>query len=58
MAPASRVIPDDPAMAPFGEDPLVLVEGDGVRIRDADGREYLDGMAGVFVSSLGMGTRA
>lgn len=29
MAPASRVIPDDQAMAQFGEDPFVLVEGMG-----------------------------
>ena len=43
-------------MASFSEDPFVLVEGDGIRVRDANGRWYIDGMSGVFVSSLGHGT--
>ena len=33
--------------------PLVLVEGRGARVRDSEGREYLDLMAGLAVCSLG-----
>jgi acetylornithine aminotransferase len=37
----------------YGTPPLVLVSGSGCRVRDADGREYLDLLAGIAVSSLG-----
>lgn len=37
----------------YGRVPLVLVEGEGARVRDADGREYLDFVAGLAVNSLG-----
>jgi predicted acetylornithine/succinylornithine family transaminase len=33
--------------------PIVLVRGDGVRVWDTDGREYLDFGAGIAVTSLG-----
>jgi acetylornithine/N-succinyldiaminopimelate aminotransferase len=33
--------------------PAVMVSGDGCRLRDADGREYLDFLAGIAVCSLG-----
>jgi len=33
--------------------PLALVRGEGVRVWDADGREYLDALAGIAVCSLG-----
>ena len=35
--------------------PIVLSEGRGVRVRDADGREYLDLSAGLAVTSVGHG---
>jgi beta-alanine--pyruvate transaminase len=35
----------------------VLVEGDGIRVRDSNGRWYIDGMAGVFVSAFGHGNQ-
>jgi len=35
--------------------PIVLVRGKGVRVWDADGREYLDLLAGIGVSALGHG---
>ena len=35
--------------------PIVLVRGKGVRVFDADGREYLDLLAGIGVSALGHG---
>lgn len=34
-------------------EPLVLEEGDGVRVRDADGREYLDLFSGILTTSVG-----
>ncbi len=33
--------------------PAVMVEGKGCRLKDADGREYLDFLAGIAVCSLG-----
>jgi len=37
--------------------PLVITEGKGVRLRDIHGREYLDGMAGLWCVTLGYGRR-
>lgn len=37
----------------YGTPPLALVAGSGCRVTDADGREYLDLIAGIAVSSLG-----
>ena len=37
----------------FGDDPVQLVEGQGMAVRDDRGREYLDFFAGVAVNSLG-----
>ncbi len=34
---------------------IALVRGEGVRVYDADGREYIDCMAGIAVASLGHG---
>jgi 4-aminobutyrate aminotransferase-like enzyme len=42
-----------PAMMHYYEEPLVLEEGSGVRVRDADGREYLDAFGGIMTTSLG-----
>ncbi len=49
----NRLMVDFTQMKTFGRDPLILVEGDGVRVRDDRGRWYIDGLSGVFVSSLG-----
>ncbi len=35
--------------------PIVLVRGKGVRVFDAEGREYLDLLAGIGVGALGHG---
>ena len=40
-------------MATYGRFPLTLVEGQGVRVRDEKGREYLDFCMGIAVCSLG-----
>jgi len=42
-------------MAAFAEEPWIFVRGEGVRLQDSDGRWYLDGLSGVFVTSLGYG---
>lgn len=37
------------------EGPTVMASGSGVRVRDIDGKEYLDGMAGLWCVNLGYG---
>ncbi|MBB3938608.1 L-2,4-diaminobutyrate transaminase [Novosphingobium fluoreni] len=39
------------------EGPTVMTGGQGVRVRDAHGREYLDGMAGLWCVNLGYGRK-
>ena len=39
----------------YNRTPIVLVRGKGVRVFDADGREYLDLLAGIGVGALGHG---
>lgn len=44
------------AIAPtFGTPPLLLTRGEGCRVWDADGVEYLDFLAGISVNALGHG---
>ena len=42
-----------PAMLHMYSEPLPLVEGKGVRVRDADGKEYLDLFSGILTTSIG-----
>ena len=35
------------------EGPLILEEGDGVYVRDLEGNEYIEGMAGLWCAALG-----
>src|SRR5918912_456730 len=37
----------------YGRTPICLVRGEGVRVWDSEGREYLDFTAGISVTSLG-----
>jgi 4-aminobutyrate--pyruvate transaminase len=39
------------------EGPLVIVEGDGVFVRDENGKSYLEGLAGLWCVSLGFSER-
>lgn len=39
------------------EGPLVITEGNGVFVRDEDGKEYLEGLAGLWNASLGFSER-
>ncbi|MFN8421695.1 MAG: aspartate aminotransferase family protein [Anaerolineae bacterium] len=40
-------------MQTYKRAPVVLTHGDGVKVWDADGKEYLDFMAGIAVNALG-----
>jgi len=42
-----------PSMLHLYKEPLVLVEGEGVRVRDPEGHEYLDLFAGILTTSVG-----
>jgi predicted acetylornithine/succinylornithine family transaminase len=42
-----------PLMPTYGPPALMLVRGEGSRVWDADGREYLDFLSGLAVTSLG-----
>lgn len=44
---------DDAVMATYGRFPLALTTGDGCRVWDAEGREYLDFVAGIATCTLG-----
>ena len=44
-------------MQAFMEDPLVIVEGSGVRLTDVRGRSYIDGIAGIAAMQFGHGNR-
>lgn len=41
------------AAAPYYDDPIVMVRGEGMRVWDADGREYLDFFSGILTTALG-----
>ncbi|MBI5836724.1 MAG: aspartate aminotransferase family protein [Candidatus Eisenbacteria bacterium] len=42
-----------PAVANYYQEPVVLSEGKGMRVRDLDGREYLDFFGGILTVSVG-----
>jgi 4-aminobutyrate aminotransferase-like enzyme len=42
-----------PAAMPYYKDPLVLVEGSGSSVTDAEGREYLDFFCGILTTAVG-----
>lgn len=52
-----RVMVDFTQMRVFERDPLVLTRGDGVRVWDTDGREYIDAVSSVITVNLGYGNR-
>ena len=53
-----RVMVDFNQMKTFTRDPLIVVDGEGVRLTDVDGKSYIDGLSGVFTVSLGHGNEA
>jgi 4-aminobutyrate aminotransferase len=40
-------------LKPMGDEPLVVDHAEGLRVHDADGREYLDAISGEWVVNLG-----
>lgn len=42
-----------PSMLHLYSEPLVLAEGEGVRVRDPEGKEYLDLFSGILTTSVG-----
>jgi adenosylmethionine-8-amino-7-oxononanoate aminotransferase len=44
-------------MQQFAKNPLVFAEGKGIRLTDSEGKSYIDGLSGVFVTSLGHGNQ-
>ena len=42
-----------PSIKTYYADPLVLVEGNGLRVKDVNGREYLDCFGGILTTSVG-----
>jgi 4-aminobutyrate aminotransferase-like enzyme len=42
-----------PAIIQYYQEPIVLTEGKGLRIKDADGNEYLDFFGGILTVSIG-----
>ena len=54
-AAARHVMVDFNQMQTFTENPLIMVEGEGITLTDHEGRPYIDGLSGVFAVSLGHG---
>jgi adenosylmethionine-8-amino-7-oxononanoate aminotransferase len=48
-----RVILDYRQMKHFAADPLIVDAGEGIRFRDVNGKWYIDGLSGIWVTSLG-----
>ncbi len=57
-ADVMRLVLDFMQMEEFAKAPLVVSEGDGVRVKTTEGQVLIDGLAGVFTVSLGHGNRA
>ena len=51
----SQVMVDFVQMKAFGDDPLILESGRGIRVTDVFGKTYIDGLSGVFTVNLGHG---
>ena len=50
-----HVMVDFNQMQTFSANPLIMVDGDGIRLTDHEGQSYIDGLSGVFAVSLGHG---
>jgi adenosylmethionine-8-amino-7-oxononanoate aminotransferase len=51
----SKVMVDFNQMKSFGQNPLILEHGQGIRVTDVFGKTYIDGLSGVFTVNLGHG---
>ena len=55
MTPDVKQLESQYVVQTYRRTPIVLVRGEGVRVFDEDGREYLDLLAGIGVGALGHG---
>lgn len=53
-----HVMVDFNQMKTFAADPLIMVEASGISLTDHEGKQYIDGLSGVFAVSLGHGNDA
>jgi adenosylmethionine-8-amino-7-oxononanoate aminotransferase len=53
----ARVMVDFTQMKSFGQNPLILERGEGIRVTDVFGQTYIDGLSGVFTVNLGHGVQ-
>ena len=51
--PLSRIMVDFYPMKDFCDEPFVVERGEGIYLFDDQGKQYIDGLAGVFVVSVG-----
>ncbi len=51
--PVSRIMVDFKQMKEFSENPFVIERAEDIYLYDEDGKQYIDGLAGVFVVSVG-----
>lgn len=57
LAAIDRELIIHPYLARATEERVIMVEGDGCRLRDAEGREYLDATGGLWLAQVGHGRR-
>jgi putrescine aminotransferase len=57
LAERDRRLIIHPYLPASTEERVVMVEGEGCRLRDADGREYLDATGGLWLAQIGHGRR-
>ena len=57
LAASDRELIIHPYLPSSVEERVVMVEGDGCRLRDAEGREYLDATGGLWLAQIGHGRR-
>ncbi|MGI8913953.1 MAG: aminotransferase class III-fold pyridoxal phosphate-dependent enzyme, partial [Chloroflexota bacterium] len=55
--PFEHIVLDFMQMQEFAKDPFIVERGAGIRVTDSHGKDYIDGLSGVFVASLGYGNR-
>ena len=52
-----RLMLDLRQMKNFCEDPLVMSRGEGIYCYDIDGKRYIEGVSGIYVTNIGHGNR-
>ena len=57
LAAIDRELLIHPYLPRSTEERVIMVEGDGCRLRDAEGREYLDATGGLWLAQIGHGRR-